>query len=90
MTRTTIHTTGHRGLRRAAALGQFWLLRGDGEAGRARRRGAPEHGGPAQTRARTVALDWPGSVERIDGAVGRATRLSLPRESEVRPPLSIR
>ena len=37
MTRPTIHTTGHLGLRRTAALGQFWLLRGDGEAGRARR-----------------------------------------------------
>ena len=90
MTRTTIHTTGHRGPRRAVALGQFWLLRGDGEAGRARRRGALERGGPAPTRARTVALDWPGSVEGIYGDVRRATGLPLPRESPGRPPLPIR
>jgi hypothetical protein len=90
MTRTTIHTTGHRGLRRAAALGQFWLLRGAGEAGRARRRGALERGGPALSRARTVAPDWPGSVGGIAGGAGHATGLPLPRESTERPPLPIR
>jgi len=54
-----------RELRLAAALAHFWVLRGYGEEGRARLRGALERRPPRPTRARAAALDWLGWLAHL-------------------------